>query len=95
MIMRGALAKRRRLLAIAVGAATAIAVLGSSRTLDEMTGASRGAAAATTTALVPARIAAHRRPAPPPSTDASVAHRSGVLLIFLIEAAGPQALFAR
>ena len=93
--MRGVLAKRRRMLAIAVGVMPAIAVLGSGGTLDDLRAAPRGAAAATTTVLMPGRTPARRRPEPPSPIDLSVASRSGVLLIFLIESAGPQALFAR
>ena len=77
---------------MAVGAAATIAMLGSGGGLDEK-GGLHGAAAAPTTVLIPARIA-HRRPEAPP-IDSSIVNRPGVLLIFLIEAAGPQALFAR
>jgi hypothetical protein len=100
MTMLGARATRRRPFAIAISVMAAAVVLTSSGSLDGIRGDPAGpplsaAAAATTTALVPARVPVHRRAEAPPRVDPSVADRSGVLLYFLIEATRPQALFAR
>jgi len=95
MTMPRTFAKHRRLLTTALAASAVAAVVLTASGFPDRVGPGSPAAAATATALSPARVwVAHTAETPRPRVDADTG-RSGVILYFLMEAARPQPLFAR